>query len=272
MTSAAQEQYEARRLDLSDILDGVLVMDGHADTESGAYIRRAIDREYDKQHKADDARSPGQQRMDALTSICRQYLDRQPVGSNRPHVMFLTDLATFAGESVGVCETDRGVRIAPGTMRRIACDAFVSSALVDARSAVLDLGRATRTFTPEQYRAILAQYPTCTGLGCTVPSSECEMHHTDWWEHGGATDLGNGLPLCGHDHHLVHEQRWQVARDPRTGIIDWYRPDNTHAGQTHPRTRPQPIPILATPADTETDDLAALTRARAYALTQRDAA
>jgi hypothetical protein len=157
--------------------------------------------------------------------------------------MFLTDLATVTGASVGVCETDRGVRIAPETVRRIACDAFVSSALVDAKSAVLDLGRATRTFTPEQYRALLVQYPTCAGVGCRVSSSACEMHHVDWWDRDGPTDLGNGVPLCWHDHRLVHEQRWRIERDPDTGTIDWFRPDGTHAGTTRPRRRPDPIPI-----------------------------
>jgi hypothetical protein len=240
MDSVANEQYESRYLDLSDILGGVMVLDGRADPEAASYIRRAIDREYERLHKQDDERTPGQQRMDALASMCRRDLSRQDAGSNRSHVMFLVDLPTFAGESVGVCETDRGVRLSPETMRRIACDSFISSALTDANSAVLDQGRAVRTFTPEQYRALLAQYPTCTGLGCTVPSSECQMHHVDWWDRNGSTDVGNGLPVCWHDHHLVHEQGWRVERDTQTGIVDWFRPDGTHAGRTQPRTTATP--------------------------------
>jgi hypothetical protein len=217
MTSLAEQRYESRQLDVAELLDGMVVLGGRADGEAGAYIRRAIDVAYAKAHQEHDPRTPGQQRIDALTTICKQYLDGQPARSNRPHVLFLADLPTVTGDVVGTCETDRGVRVSPETVRRIACDAFVSTALVDTRSAVLDLGRAVRTFTPEQYRAILVQYPTCAGPGCAVPASDCEMHHLERWEHGGPTDLGNGIPLCWHDHHLVHEQRWRPHEIPSPG-------------------------------------------------------
>ncbi|MCU1426922.1 MAG: hypothetical protein JWL83_922, partial [Actinomycetia bacterium] len=242
-TSLALRQWESRGLHLSDLLDGMMIQSGRADPEAAAYIRRAIDVEYEKQHKRDDPRTPAQQRMDALTGVCRSYLSHQGRGANRAQVIFLSDVPTFDGDAVGLCETDRGIRIAPETLRRVACDAFISTAVVDANSAVLDLGRATRTFTAEQYRALLVQYPTCTGPACSVPSSECEMHHIDWWDHNGRTDLGNGIPVCGQDHHLVHEQRWTVTRDAKTGIVNWYRPDGTHAHTAHPRRKPDAIPI-----------------------------
>jgi hypothetical protein len=242
MTSIAEQQYDSRNLDVSETLDGRVVISGHADGEAGSYIRRAVEVEYAKQHVEGDERLPGQQRIDALTVICKQYLDGQPKNTNRSHVVFLTDFPTFAGESVGTCETDRGVRLSPETMRRIACDSFVSAALTDANSAVLDQGRATRTFTPEQYRALLVQYPTCVAPGCRVPASECSMHHLDWWEHGGTTDIGNGAPLCWHHHHLPHEKRWRIERDPSTGVVTWIKPDGSCAGTTSPRARPKPIP------------------------------
>jgi hypothetical protein len=69
------------------------------------------------------------------------------------------------------------------------------------------------------------------------------MHHVDWWSADGPTDVGNGAPLCWHDHHYVHELRWRIERDPQTGIVTWYQPDGTHAGTTHPRQRPEPVPI-----------------------------
>jgi hypothetical protein len=179
--------------------------------------------------------------------------------THRSQVVFLTDFETLEGDAVGVCETDRGVRLSPETMRRIACDAFISSALIDAKSSVLDQGRATRTFTREQYRALLVQYPTCVAPGCKVPASECQMHHIDWWDREGPTDVGNGAPLCWHDHHLVHEQHWRIERDAATGTIDWYRPDGTHAGRGQPRVRPTRIP---TPTRSATRD-AVLARVRA---------
>jgi 5-methylcytosine-specific restriction protein A len=115
--------------------------------------------------------------------------------------------------------------------------------VLTANAVLLDLGRSVRTFTPEQARALQVMYPTCVMPGCTVPSSKCEMHHLHPWEHGGPTDLANGAPVCWHGHHMVHEYGWTITKDPTTGRIDIYQPDGTHAGTTHPRRRPDPIPI-----------------------------
>jgi uncharacterized protein DUF222 len=241
--SLAALQYESRHLDLAETLDRRVHLNGFADGEAGSVIVRAIDQEVDAQRHAHDERTPGQLRIDALTTICEQYLDRLPLGSNRPHVGAIGDIGTFTGEHVGLSETDTGVRLAPDTLRRIACDAFVSTAAVDATSAVLDLGRTVRSFTPAQRRAITLQYPTCVFPDCTIPTPRCRMHHLDWWDHHGPTDLGNGVPLCRHHHHLPHELGWHLERNPNTGIVHWYRPDTTPAGTTHPRTKPPPIPV-----------------------------
>jgi hypothetical protein len=255
----AERQWAARYLHCSKVLDDALVIDGHADPESGSIIDEAIDRAYDTLHRQRDERTPAQQRLDALTHVCRQYLSNQAGGGNRPHVLVLVDEPTLAGEAVGLVSTDSGVRLSPAAAHRIACDAFVSEARVDpATSAVLDLGRAKRTFTPEQYRAIVAQYPTCVGLGCHVPASECTLHHIDWWTRGGFTDLANGAPVCAHDHRLLHEHGWRIERDYETGVITWFMRDGTVAGTSEPRGPTRRIPIR--------DDLAEMARARARAL------
>jgi hypothetical protein len=237
--------YESRHLDIAETLDRRVYLNGFADGEAGSVISRAVDNEVEAQRQANDERTPGQLRIDALAAICERDLDRLPVGANRPHVGVIGDVGTFAGAHVGLSETDTGVRLAPDTLRRIACDAFVYTAAVDANSAVLDLGRAVRTFTPTQRRAITIQYPTCVFPGCTIPAPHCRMHHLDWWDHDGPTDVGNGIPLCRHHHHLPHELGWHVERDPTTGVVTWYRPDSTHAGETPPRAKPPPVGIAA---------------------------
>jgi hypothetical protein len=244
----AAHQYESRHLDVAETIDRMVYVNGLADAEQGGCIRRAIHHEVERQRKAHDDREPGQLRMDALAAICRRDLDRLPLGSNRPHVMVHGDVGTIMCDHVGLCETDRGVRIAPETLRRMACDAFISTAAVDATSAVLDLGRAVRSFTAAQRRAILAQYPQCVGLGCSIPGSESELHHIDWWDRDhGATDVGNGVPVCDHDHHLLHELGWTIERDAETGIVSWFRPDGTYAGASEPRAKPPPIALERQP-------------------------
>jgi hypothetical protein len=152
--SQAAHDYESRHLDLAETLDRRLYINGFADAEAGSVISRAVDLEVEAQRHANDERTPGQQRMDALTAICERDLDRLPIGANRPHVGVIGDVGTFMGEHVGLSETDTGIRLAPDTLRRIVCDAFVSTAAVDAHSAVLDLGRAVRSPAP---RARLAR-------------------------------------------------------------------------------------------------------------------
>jgi hypothetical protein len=83
----AVEQYESRELYLSKTLDGRWVENATYDAEGGGYVDRAIKHMYEAQHKANDERTPTQQRSDAMVSICRRYLDGLPRGPNKPHVM-----------------------------------------------------------------------------------------------------------------------------------------------------------------------------------------
>jgi hypothetical protein len=241
-TQAVQD-YESREFYLSQTFRGRWVFKGTLDAEAGSYVERAIAQVYERQHKADDERTPAQQRADAFTTVFAEHLERAPRGSNRPHVMVLGDVHTITGDAVGLCETDTGTQLSAATLRRMACDSLMCTAAVNAEGVVLDMGRSVRTFTPEQARALQAQYPTCVVPGCAVPSSKCENHHADWWEHGGPTDLGNGAPVCKHDHHLFHEYRWTMTRHPDTGIVEIFKPDGALAGTTYPRRRPDPIPI-----------------------------
>jgi HNH endonuclease len=91
----------------------------------------------------------------------------------------------------------------------------------------LDVGRAKRLATIAQRNALRTMYRTCGYPGCTVPFDGCRMHHVEWWEHQGQTDLDNLIPLCEHEHHhLVHEGGWQLELSPdRT--ITVRRPNGT---------------------------------------------
>uniref|UniRef100_UPI00391D9E3D HNH endonuclease signature motif containing protein n=1 Tax=Ilumatobacter sp. TaxID=1967498 RepID=UPI00391D9E3D len=74
-----------------------------------------------------------------------------------------------------------------------------------------DLGRSTRLANAAQRRALRALYPGCAIPGCTVHFDHCKIHHIEWWEHGGPTDLHNLLPLCTRHHGNIHHDDWTVA-------------------------------------------------------------
>ena len=57
-------------------------------------------------------------------------------------------------------------------------------------------------------------YRTCAIPGCDRHVSATEAHHLVFWEHGGATDLANLLPLCRHHHDRLHTERWTIELHP----------------------------------------------------------
>jgi Domain of unknown function (DUF222) len=86
-----------------------------------------------------------------------------------------------------------------------------------ARSAVLDAGRATPTFTAAMKHALHAEF----GGRCAFPrcgKRATVSHHVVHWARGGRTSVANGAPLCEFHHFLVHEGGWHLGKD-RHGVI-----------------------------------------------------
>jgi Domain of unknown function (DUF222) len=235
-------EHERRRANFSRTLNGIGILDGTFDTEGAEIIETGLNRCYERNHRADDPRSPAQQRADAIVDIFQHYLDHQDRGVNRPHLMVAVDGTTLAAEGVGRCETLRGYQLHPETVRRLACDAFIQRIVLDPNGVPLDLGRATRTFTPDQYRAIMIRDGGCRIPDCDAGPEDCQAHHTDYWENGGRTDLAVGLAVCrgaGH-HRMIHEGGWTISGDPN-GEITFHDPDGNPRGTSRPRVPPKPI-------------------------------
>ncbi|WP_255218009.1 HNH endonuclease signature motif containing protein [Micrococcus lylae] len=131
----------------------------------------------------------------------------------------------------------------PRQIRRIACDADIIPAVLGGEGEILDLGRARRLFTRAQRKAITARDGGCAAPGCTIPAAWCEVHHIDHWEHGGPTDVDNGVLLCSHHHHAVHSGWWEI--DVEDGV-PWFTParhldpDRTPRRNQYHRTRGHP--------------------------------
>ncbi|MGN6334202.1 MAG: DUF222 domain-containing protein [Motilibacteraceae bacterium] len=120
--------------------------------------------------------------------------------------------------------TEHGDRLAPATLRRLACDAKLVPAVLGSRGQPLDLGREVRLATATIYRALAVEFGGCCGIGCTAPPSQTTAHHLDHWADDGPTSLANSAPLCGHEHWLVHEGGWDLRRTPEPGVVEWRPP------------------------------------------------
>ena len=98
-----------------------------------AVFTRVLDEEVERGRVEGDTRTAEQQRLDAMIALFVRHLDSRPAGgSNRPHLIIRTDLATMAGRGIGTCVTDSGTTIPVEALRRIACDANLTRVVLDA--------------------------------------------------------------------------------------------------------------------------------------------
>ena len=87
----------------------------------------------------------------------------------------------------------------------------VRNGVVVEATGELNLGRTTRLANRAQRRALRGLYATCAVPGCRVRYSRLKLHHVIWWEHGGASDLDNFLPVCEQHHQKIHRAGWLVS-------------------------------------------------------------
>ena len=179
----------------------------------------------------EDERTPGQMRADALG-----WLGRHATGCRRPHDAVKTTVSIrmtleqlMGGDGHGT--VDGLTRPVPvGVLRRHAADAEVVPTVFGMGSEVLDHGRAERLFTAAQRRAIAERDRGCAW--CGAPPSHCDVHHMTEWQHGGLTDVRDGLMLCVACHHWVHREKWALRwRDGNPEFI----PPPSFDAQRRPR-------------------------------------
>lgn len=233
---AARACHERRRLSVSPTLGGMVALDGLLDAEAGEVVITALEAvmDTDRRHGPADEPAPStpQRRADALVGICRHVLgdprglfggDTTPTRRHRPQVVTVVDLAwleTRAGTTgPALVETIRAEAIHTGalsaeTLRRISCDAAVSRVITTGGSEPLDVGRASRTVTPAQWRALLVRDRHCVFPGCDRPPGWCEAHHLVHWTDHGPTNLPNLALVCWAHHHKLHEGRWTLQAHP----------------------------------------------------------
>jgi hypothetical protein len=103
----------------------------------------------------------------------------------------------------------------------------------------VDVSARTRAIPPALRRALLHRDRGCRFPGCGIRF--VQGHHIRHWAQGGPTALSNLASLCRRHHRAVHEEGYQVARQP-DGELRFRRPD----GQLLPEI-PAPAPVPAEP-------------------------
>ncbi len=208
--------------------DGMHVVNGQFDPETGSKLFRAIDAETDTLAQRGGLPLNDHTRAHALASLIHRGVGAGP--NTAPPEILVIDAATLTTglHAHSVSETSSGAALPPETIRRAMCNCTINHVLLSGLDGqVLNAGRQNRVATRAQRRALRAMYASCAFDNCTASFDHCQIHHITPWEQLGPTNLANLIPLCSHHHHLVHEGRWRLdLRLDRTLIIT--QPDGQH--------------------------------------------
>jgi hypothetical protein len=238
------EAREAARRHASRVLyvyqdeDGMVVVRGRLEPEVGAVLAQALaaarealyrrTRENDADLPDVSAETPtvAQQQAEALALIAETALHHgidPGAPAERYQVVIHVDTPVLADlDAPGQSVLDDGTRVSAETSRRLACDASRVRMQHGWDGRVVEVDARTRTISPALRRALHHRDRGCRFPGCGVRFGQ--GHHIRHWAQGGPTTLSNLALLCRRHHRAVHEEGYQVDRQP-DGTLRFLRPD-----------------------------------------------
>ncbi|QNO37154.1 DUF222 domain-containing protein [Protaetiibacter sp. SSC-01] len=225
-----EEQLRARSsVTIRELPNGLTRLTADLHPEAAGFVRSALDAQTAPRRVAfaaastetassddilADTRPLAQKRVDALTTMARDFLAHDP---GRLAGTAVTMLVT-----VGLDELRTGLGVAhiagidepisATTARRLAADAELVPVVIGGEGEVLDLGRGSRLFTEAQRRAMVVRDGGCIWPGCSAPPAWCEAAHLAPWFPHGRTDLDNGALMCAGHHRRFDHDGWALRR------------------------------------------------------------
>jgi hypothetical protein len=208
--------------------DGCLSVSGKFDPISASILKSKIGRLVENMFHSGDKEVPVEvmpwiepndhRQARALIALVNGASDTAPDMPARAEIVVHVDLETLQHglHAGGTCRTAIGADLPVEIVRRLACEAEILPVVLDGRSVPIDVGRSKRLATVHQRRALEAIHPMCAIPDCEVIFDHCNIHHIEYWENGGATDLNNMVSLCSRHHHAAHEGGWKLTLNPET--------------------------------------------------------
>jgi 5-methylcytosine-specific restriction endonuclease McrA len=256
----ARHQHTSRALHVRHEEDGMVVLRVRLEPEVGALVLRALAAAREalyQRTRGDEAAprladpaanppTPAQQQADALALLAETALHHEldpGAPGERYQVVVHVDAPVLADpDQPGQSVLEDGMRVSAETSRRLACDASRVVMRHDEDGRLLEVGARTRTIPPALRRALHHRDRHCRFPGCDGRFTQ--GHHIRHWAQGGPTTLSNLALLCRRHHRAVHEEGYQVAREP-DGALRFQRPD----GRLLPDV-PPPAVVPAHPVET----------------------
>jgi hypothetical protein len=213
----AEADFTLRRLQISQMGDGMFCVDAILDPEAGAAVKTALE-SLAKRLGPDDDRSHRQRMADSMNELVQHAMDEGRLPRRhgvRPHINVTTTLEGLKNEfGSPPADLELSLPISTRTLERLACDSTISRVLL-ADSMVIDVGRATRVISAPTRRALRVRDRGCRWPGCDRQVNWSTPHHIEFWARGGPGNLPNLVLLCFFHHRLVHEGGWQVVKAGR---------------------------------------------------------
>ncbi|HUF70288.1 MAG TPA: DUF222 domain-containing protein, partial [Longimicrobiales bacterium] len=242
---ASARQHKSRALYVYQDEDGMVVLRGRLTAEVGALVMRALEAAREpvrRQVRVEDGPTIGQQQADALALLAESALHHgldPGAPGERYQVVVHVDAAVLADpDQRGQSVLEDGARVPAETSRRLACDASRVVMCHDDDGRPVEIGARTRTIPPALRRALHHRDRGCRFPGCGLPIGQ--GHHLRHWAQGGPTTLSNLAMVCRRHHRAVHEEGFQVDRQP-DGTLRFRWPDG--------RVLPDVPPPATVPAD-----------------------
>jgi len=247
-------RHASRALHVYQGEDGMVIVRGRLAPEVGAVLVQALTaarealyqqaRGMDAKPSSADisAETPtmAQQQADALALIAETALHHgidPGAPSERYQVVVHVDAPVLADpDAPGQSVLEDGAHVSAETARRLACDAsrVVMRHGLDGR--VVEVAARTRAIPPALRRALHHRDRGCRFPGCGLRFGQ--GHHIRHWAQGGPTTLSNLALLCRRHHRAVHEEGYQLERQP-DGELRFRRPDGRFLPEV---ARPPEIP------------------------------
>lgn len=168
-----------------------------------------------------DARTVGERRADAFAAMVAA-LGNDTTTFATPPAVIITTTATSVGSFEASPGRISGIAelVPPSVIAQLADDGGVQHAQSDPRGAVVALSSAQRVFTASQRKAMVARDGhECVIPGCRIPAIGCEAHHVTAWQHGGRTNIDNGVLLCWWHHRTIDTGPWRIDMQHRRPVI-----------------------------------------------------
>jgi hypothetical protein len=219
-------QREQRSLTFTPRNDGLVDVTGRLLPLEAATVQRALRNIAGAAFDDQSGRTDQQRVADALVELCDAYAKGTVTGGReRPTVLAVVPFQTLVERAnEPALLPDEALVVSGPQARRLACDADIHRIITAGASVVLDMGRATRYATTQQYLALAARDGGCRWPGCERPPGWCDAHHIDEAvRDDGPTDLHNLALFCSCHHSLLHTAGWSLVGDAHDLFIR--RPD-----------------------------------------------